>query len=302
MAPPRAHRLDLRAAAEIADETALDITFSELVKAHELTHPEKQLGPRLLKWVAAFGDLNAWAITPAQLHKASREMVRQGYVGGTANRDIGAIGQVYAWAVKRQRIAPSGFVSPTLSIPRHAETIRRVYISDDELAKLKFLARTSFRDRRFGLFVAMLADSGARKSEVLERTWSELDIEGRRVTLETTKNGDARTLFFSQETMDLAAKLKSKGKATGLIFEGRCGTPVNYRKPWAALTKMIARPELHLHDLRHGFAASLLAQGVTIGVAAQLLGHRDQTMLLRRYGHLETGHLEKVMDARFSTL
>ena len=55
-----------------------------------------------------------------------------------------------------------------------------------------------------------------------------------------------------------------------------------------------------MHDLRHACAASLLEQGVTIGVAAQILGHRDQTMILRRYGHLETGHLSKVMDERFS--
>ena len=63
---------------------------------------------------------------------------------------------------------------------------------------------------------------------------------------------------------------------------------------------MVGREDLHLHDLRHGLAASLLGSGVSIAVTASILGHRDQTMILRRYGHLETGHLAKVMDARFA--
>lgn len=49
---------------------------------------------------------------------------------------------------------------------------------------------------------------------------------------------------------------------------------------------MLRRPDLRIHDIRHWVAASLLRNGVGVGVASQILGHRDQTMLLRRYGHL----------------
>lgn len=166
---------------------------------------------------------------------------------------------------------------------------------------MKLLSKAAFRDKRFGLFVAMLADSGCRKSEVLERSWSELDIEGRRLVIPMTKNGDSRTLFFSQETMALATKLKPKEDR--LIFAGRRhggSSPINFRRPWEELTKMIGRPELHMHDLRHHVAASLLEAGVTIGVASQVLGHRDHAVLMRRYAHLETGVLSRVMDDRFA--
>ena len=301
MTPKRLGSLNLRSAADKPDETCVDLTFAELVQAHELAHPEKAIGPRLKKWVEAFSGLNAWALTPAQIHKASREMVKQGYTGASANRDVGALGQVYLWAIKKRRIAPAGFASPTLSVPRHPETIRKVTLSAEELQKLRFLARTSFKDKRFGLFVLMVTDSGARKSEILERRWSELDLEGRRMVLQTTKNGESRTLFFSPETIDLARKLKPKDD--GLIFAGhrRGGdTPINYRKPWGELTRMVGREDLHIHDMRHACAASLLAQGVTIAVTAQILGHKDHTILTRRYGHLETGHLARVMDERFA--
>jgi hypothetical protein len=42
----------------------------------------------------------------------------------------------------------------------------------------------------------MLADSGARKSELLERTWNDLDISNAKMIVPMTKNGDSRTLFF----------------------------------------------------------------------------------------------------------
>ena len=62
--------------------------------------------------------------------------------------------------------------------------------------------------RLFTLFVWMLVDSGARKSEVPHRTWQELDISSGKVIVPRTKNVDSRTLFFTPETMALAKRLK----------------------------------------------------------------------------------------------
>jgi integrase len=74
-----------------------------------------------------------------------------------------------------------------------------------------------------------------------------------------------------------------------LIFAGENGiTPINYRKKWTSLTSMLCRPELRIHDVRHWVAASLLRSGVGVGVVSQIMGHGDHTMLLRRYGHLDS--------------
>jgi integrase len=199
------------------------------------------------------------------------------------------------------RFHPPGFVSPTRGVPRHPDEIRRVYVTDEEMAKLRLLARTSFRDRRFGLYVAMLADSGARKGEILPRKWSELDIEGRRLVLATSKNGAPRTLWFSAETMALAAKLKPA--RDGLIFPSTRvpNCPMNFRCMWMNLTKMAGLPSLHLHDLRHVVAASLLGSGVSIAITAAVLGHKSHIMTTSRYGHLSQELVGSVMADRFST-
>jgi integrase len=51
-----------------------------------------------------------------------------------------------------------------------------VEISRAELDALRSRS-LGFRDRRFGVFVALLIDTGARKSELLERRWLEINLQ-----------------------------------------------------------------------------------------------------------------------------
>jgi integrase len=52
---------------------------------------------------------------------------------------------------------------------------------------------------------------------------------------------------------------------------------------------MLRRPDLRVHDIGHWVAASLLKNGVGVGVASQILGHRDQTFHWDRTGQTEIG-------------
>jgi integrase len=303
------HPVDLKAAADAASfPVPVDVTLAELVQAHSLAKPCLELGLRLRKWcdpVHGFGHESAWSISSERLQKAADAMVEVGYATSTVNRDIGALGQVYRWAIVNRRMAPRGFVSPTLSIKRFEEKIRYVASSEQDILSLRLAAKMG-KDRLFTLFVWMLVDSGARKSELLQRSWRDLDIAGGKLIVPRTKNGDSRTLFFTPETMALAKRLKpalAVGSIDRLIFAGRNGiTPICYRKKWSSLTGMLRRPDLRVHDIRHWVAASLLRNGVGVGVASQILGHRDQTMLIRRYGHLDHMSLQDAQQVRWRSV
>ena len=300
------HPVDLKAVADAASfPVPVDVTLAELVQAHSLAKPRLELELRLRKWcdpVHGFGHESAWSISSERLQKAADALVEVGYATSTVNRDIGALGQVFRWAIVNRRMAPSGFVSPTLSIKRFEEKIRYVASSEQDILSLQLAAKMG-KDRLFTLFVWMLVDSGARKSELLQRSWQDLDIPGGKLIVPRTKNGDSRTLFFTPETMALAKRLKpalAVGSVDRLIFAGRNGiTPICYRKKWSNLTGMLRRPDLRVHDIRHWVAASLLRNGVGVGVASQILGHRDQTMLLRRYGHLDHMSLQDAQQMRW---
>jgi integrase len=103
-------------------------------------------------------------------------------------------------------------------------------------------------------------------------------------------------LHFRDETAALIRRVFQKRAADQLPFEGRVpGQPICFRKAWLTAVREVGLPDLHMHDVRHAAAAGLLRAGVTLGVAAQVLGHSPQ-VLARRYGHLETGALRKAQE------
>jgi site-specific recombinase XerD len=282
---------------EVAAGESCELTLRELAKAYCNCHMD-QSDLRLRKWVEAFGDFSAWAITPEQLRTASQAMMQHGYKNSSINRDVSTLGSMYRWAAKK-RLTPPGFASPTLSVGRLEEGIRRVHIDAEDLQRLRASA-LAHSDRRFGVFVALLIDTGARKSEILNRRWSDVNLDEREILAPTTKNGTPRVLFFREETEALIRRVYTKRSAEALLFEGRVpGQPLDYKRAWRSLTRELNLADLHMHDLRHAAAANLLRAGVTLGVAAQVLGH-DPAVLARRYGHLETTALRQAQEASWA--
>jgi integrase len=281
------------ALAAASSHEASELTLSELVHACAAAKLDG-CDLRLRKWLEAFGSQSAWAITAEQLEIAAQAMLDAGYKPSTANRDLSSLGTIYRWARER-RLSPRGFRSPTLGVRRFEEGIRRVELSREEIEALR--ARSlGFRDRRFSVFVALLIDTGARKSELLGRRWAEVDLERCEIHCPTTKTGVPRVLHFRHETALLMGRVFKTRRAEGLVFEGRVpGEPISFRRAWSITVASIKRPDLHMHDIRHAAAANLLRAGVTLGVAAQVLGH-DPAVLARRYGHLETSTLRKAQE------
>lgn len=290
-------KLNLRLAmAQVAEHVATEMTFAELAKAYCAVQFDGA-DLRLRKWIDAFGNESAWGITSRQISLAAEAMMQSGlYKASTVNRDTSTIGTLYKWAIRRH-LAPAGFVSPTIGLQRYEEAIRRVHISDAEIAAILDGAK-AFSDRRFAVLVRLAIETGARRGELRERIWRDVDLKTRTITVEETKTGRPRTLFFSEATAELMDRVWTKPSPDELLFGSRLnpGRPIDYRRQWMTLVAAIGRPDLHLHDLRHHRAAELLKAGNTIAVAAQVLGH-SSLILQRRYGHLETATLRAATEA-----
>lgn len=285
------------AIAAVEEQPAAQVTFAELVASYNAVKLDGS-AQRMSKWVAAFGGECAWDLDSEKLELAAQAMLVHGYAPATANRDLSNIGSIYKWA-RQARLSPRGFKSPTLGIRRYPEPIRRVYIDKELIDRLKARALL-FRDRKFGLFVHLLMDTGARKSELLRRKWIDVDLEKGEILAPMTKGGHPRVLFFTPQTKALLLRFCSNRPPESLIFEGRVpGQPVNYRAAWKKLIAEVGAGDVRQHDMRHVAAANLLRAGVTLGVAAQVLGH-DPAVLARRYGHLETTALRKAQETSWN--
>ncbi len=280
--------------AKIASREVKELTFTELVRAYS-AQAQDETDLRVRKWLPAFGHLSAWSITADQMAAGHQAMINSGYSVASANRDLSAIGTIYRWAINGAKCSPAGFASPTVGVRRARESERIVEVDDEVIDQLR--ARSlAFKDRRFGLFVALLCDTGARKSEILERRWSDFLLDQRQIVVQLTKNGKPKILYFSEETLSLLKRVAPTRQPERLVFEGRIpDSPIDYRKSWFRAIRDVELQGFHVHDVRHFKAAHLLRSGQSIAVSAQILGH-SPAVLAKRYGHLETRFLQEAQE------
>lgn len=290
--PQKSKRLDFDAALAKSERPrpVENVTFAELCSAYcAVAYDDADF--RLRKWADGIGGRSAWAITRDMLQHCAEAMLAAGYKPSTVNRDVAQIGTIFKWA-KKKRMTPPSFRSPTADFEWFDEPERIVHANEREIAKL-LAGSFASKDRRFSAFVRLLHDTGARRGEVLERRWKDVDLEKRTILCQFTKTDRPRVLFFTETTAELMRRTWTRREPGALLFEGRIpGAPINYRAAWRELVEGIGRPDLHIHDLRHVAAQRLLKGGVTVGVASQILGH-SSNILQRRYGHLETSALQQ---------
>ena len=292
-------KIDLKAALEqqqLANQVAADMLFTELAHAYSSTHYDGS-DLQLRKWIDLFEGRVAWSITSEELDKAGIAMIEHGYAPATVNRNISQIGSLYKWAARR-RITPIGFRSPTLGMVRYEEQLRRVVLSEEEVTKL-LCGANAVKDRRFAVLIRLLVDTGSRRGEILERTWGEVDMNRREILAPKTKTGTPRVLFFSEDTKVFMERIWTQSEMenkSAMLFESKLVAlqPIAFKRHWLWLVSSIGRPDLRMHDLRHHRAKQMLDKGASIAVAAQALGHSSQ-ILARRYGHLETSSMKRVV-------
>lgn len=86
----------------------------------------------------------------------------------------------------------------------------------------------------------------------------------------------------------------------GLLFPSSIGTPIeprNVNRRWDELRKKAGLEWLRLHDLRHGCATFLLAQGVPPRAIMEVLGHAEIGVTMNTYTHVLPQLRQEAADA-----
>lgn len=127
--------------------------------------------------------------------------------------------------------------------------------------------------------------TGMRRSEILKLRWLDVDLNGRRLLLPQTKNGEGRIVYLNRLALQAIESLpvSEKTKPTDVLFPGLDPPWVSVK--FARVCRSLNIADFHLHDLRHTAASWMRMQGADIHTVAQLLGHKDLRMAAR-YQHL----------------
>lgn len=173
------------------------------------------------------------------------------------------------------------------------DNLRVRYLSDDE--KKRLVAACREIGGKFYLAFLLALSTGLRKSNVLQRRWSDVDFSRGLLEVRKTKNGDPVHSPLPGPVLELLAEYREVG--TGLIFPSTSNPdqPFDFKKQWNRARKLANVVDFRWHDLRHDAASTLARDGRTLLEIAEILGHRS-LQSTKRYSHLSTAHKARVLN------
>lgn len=220
---------------------------------------------------------------------------RQTYKPASTNRVIILIRYIFNCAIKWE---VTGLVrNPTQGIDLLLENNKRDrYLNKEEALRL-FQAMEGSSNKQLPFIITMLLLTGARKSEVLNARWQDLDFEARSWRIEFNKTGLTRHVPISNALVSLFEKMP-RFEGNDFIFPNpNTGEPfVNIFNSWNKVRIKAGLKDVRIHDLRHSFASFLINEGRSLYEVQKLLGH-TQIATTQRYAHLSNESLLSAADS-----
>ena len=213
---------------------------------------------------------------------------------GTASRTVGLLGGIFSFAVKQEMRADN----PVRGVERYKDKKGERFLSASELAALGEAIRNAEvagTNRAALAIIRLLSFTGARKSEITNLRWSEVDFDRRCLMLADSKTG-AKVIPLGPPALEILSLIE---RVQGSIFvfpaESGSGSFQGTEKVWRKLRKAAGMEELRIHDLRHSFASVGLLAGDNLAIIGKLLGHAD-VKTTARYAHIADDPLKQAAD------
>ena len=268
------------------------------------------------------GELRLQAINPARITRLYRDLMTGGGRNGKglSHRTVSYVHAVlrkaFRDAVVVEQLLPSNPVERAKR-PRPAVSERGTVWHPAQLAA--FLATA--RGHRLFAFYHLAAYTGARRGELLNLRWRDIDLDAPQIRITgsaaviagkriegTTKSGRSRTISLDLDTVQVLSDHRNRQAQDQLtagpewkrtddyVFRTAWGEPIHPDTVSSLMTTLIkahngkhpdgALPHARLHDLRHIHATTLLLAGAQVHVVAARLGHADPSITLRVYAHV----------------
>ncbi|WP_061933802.1 site-specific integrase [Aureimonas sp. AU22] len=272
----------------------------------ELTANGKK--PKNAQFVAMLGALKLTDLTTAAIRAWHRTLVEM--VGNyTANRAKAHLKSILALAEEdfgtRAPSMPTG-----LARARHKPK-KTILASKD----IQALIKAAKLDDEHGIYYAFPFLAGTRPSEQLGLLWEDVDFEANVIRICRIQERDGSLTEMTKteagtRDIPMGATLREmllswrlrcprKDKALHRVFPGPGrlqewpkpriggGGPLLYqnfrRRYWEPAFERLKLPYVTPHSARHSFISTLQAEGIEVGLVAQIAGHANPTVTLGHY-------------------
>ncbi|MSS71468.1 MAG: site-specific integrase [Candidatus Latescibacteria bacterium] len=250
--------------------------------------------------VPFFGRYNLKEITPQVVEEFKTEQGRKKLKASSINSLLAVLRAMLNLAVKWKHLRVSPFKQiKTLKV----DTTEPPHLSVEEADRILEAYR---EDRDLYTFTAIGLSTGMRVGEIVNLTWSDVDLSRRVVKVRPkteaegvrtwrVKTGDLRDIPINDFLADVLARHPRHISCPYVLYR-QDGTPHTEQGIRDRMEKADAEGvHVNPHLLRHTFGTTLAAAGVDLDTIRHLMGHTDIKMTMR-YLHAAPDRLKGAVE------
>ena len=267
------------------------VSFAELLEdwwEKHGRHTRSRFHYHLPKIRERFGERKAREIQPDDVQTFLEDLESEDLAASSINKYRTILCSTFSFAIRRGNYDRN----PASTVPQRKEPPGRDrFLTPDDFGRLIAQCRDN---PQLHAFVWLAATTGARKSEILQRKWDEVRLEGAapHLYVPRSKNGRSKRLPLASEAMEALKKLPSyrsdeyvfPADRANVRFQGKQQYIWDIRKPFQEACERAGIRNLRIHDLRHTATTIMFLRGIPEAIIRKLTGHRSRE--LERYEHL----------------
>ena len=252
-------------------------------------------------WKESLGQLSLADLTTARIveerDRLANQLTRKKTKRSPArvNRYLAALSTVLTTAYKEWEWLDD---NPLRKVSKFIEPKGRVRYLDEDERKALLKACQESDNKELYLCVLMALSTGARRQEIWDLKWKDIDLKEGFITFYTTKNGEIRSVPIQGLGLENLRKYsKVRRLDTDYLFPSKINPKksINFRQPFEKALKEAGIEDFTWHDLRHSCESYLAINGVPLRTIAEILGHKSLQMV-HRYSHLSSEHLKDAIS------
>ncbi len=273
--------------------------FMPSICSHCAQNTIEGYGQLLKIWILpSLGDIRISEVASGTINLLLLDMVQKGKSHATVQKVEIVCNSIFKLAFLNGVIENNPMCKVIL--PRESKDSSKKVIAYDLEETRLILSSLTNESLFWQSFVRLLLETGIRRGECLGLQWQDIDFSTGEIRISrslnysakigfytgTPKNGKCRTVYISNQLIELIKRFKSDQTITGLyIFtkNGQLVTPDAVTQHFKRFGKKIGLPDFHPHKLRHTCASLAVQAGCDVASIAELLGHRDAETTLRLY-------------------
>jgi integrase len=240
-------------------------------------------------------DMRVTEVTDTDIAALHREISRTAPV--QANRTHAMLSKMFNCA-KDWKLVPKNFNNPCHgAVTRNREHAKERYPTEAELGAIK-AALDAHPNQTHADAIRLLIFTGCRRNEALTMQWDHLALGKPPVWTRPAhlqKANKPHSVPLAPQAAEILRSIRNQQVANGTFKDdgyvftsatSATGHIVRVRWTWAQILKQAGiKGVMRLHDLRHGFASTLISAGIPIAVVGELMAHASPATT-KRYAHV----------------